>query len=522
MNIQTVATLVAAMIAFVFGSALGFYLRRKLASKKIADAERLTASLLKDASVEAANMKEAAIIEGKEEVYQSRTAFDRDQLKRNRELEKLERQIQEKDLNVGRKLDLVEKKERELVKKSEELFSRDRNLKLRDERLEKVVQEQNVKLERIAALTSEEAKRELINNLEKKARLEASQIVKDIKEEAKRTADREAKKIISGAIQRCATDHVTETTVSVVSLPNDEIKGRIIGREGRNIRSFELATGIDVIIDDTPEAVILSGFDPVRREVARIALEKLITDGRIHPGRIEDVVKKSRIDLDKVVREIGEEIVYELGLTGIHRELIVLLGKLKYRTSNGQNLLQHCKEVALLAGMMAAELGLDEKLARRAGLLHDIGRAVDHEFEGEHARVGADIVSKHNEPEIVADTLAAHHDGIPHRSMISVLVQASDGISKSRPGAKRETLETFVKRLERLEEIADSFEGVYKAYAIQAGREVRVLVDPEDLADTKVPMMAEELAKRIERQMEYPGQIKVTVIRETRSVEYAK
>ena len=378
------------------------------------------------------------------------------------------------------------------------------------------------KLERIAGLTTQEAKRLLLANLEARAKQEAAQMIKEIKDKALQTATKEAKEIITSAIQRCAAEHTVESTVSVVSLPNDEMKGRIIGREGRNIRSFEIATGIDVIVDDTPEAVILSGFDPIRRETARIALERLVLDGRIHPGRIEEIVAKAKQEVEEDIFEAGEQTCYDVGIHGLHPDLIRLLGRLKYRTSYGQNVLQHSKEVAYLAGLMAAELELDVNIAKRAGLLHDIGKALDHNVEGTHTSIGFQIAKKYNENAITMNAILAHHEDVEPESLIAVLVGAADAISGSRPGARRETLEAYIKRLEQLEELADSFSGVEKAYAIQAGREIRVMVQHEKRDDAQAAQLASDIAAKIQAEMEYPGQIKVTVIRETRSVEYAK
>jgi len=501
---------------------LGFWTSRKIAQGKLRDTEEVVKNMLAEAEKEAATIKKAALIESKEKYYQAKIDFERETAEKRKELEEMQRRLQVSELNLDKKLEIVEKKEKEVTRMSEELLIRERVVKSKDEKLTQLITEQNARLERIAGLSAEEAKRELIENLKEEARMEASQYVKDIKEKAKREAEKEAKKIITLAVQRCAADHVVESTVSVVNLPNDEMKGRIIGREGRNIRSFEMATGIDVIIDDTPEAVILSGFSPIRREVARLAMEKLIADGRIHPGRIEDVVEKSRKEVEEIIQQAGEEACYETGVHGLHPEMVSLLGRLKYRTSYGQNNLQHAKEVAILCGLMAAELGLDVDLAKRAGLLHDIGKAVDHEAEGTHTQIGVELCKKYNEPQEVINAVASHHNDVEPPTLISVLVQAADALSGARPGARRETLETYIKRLEQLENIADGFKGVQKAYAIQAGREIRVMVQPEEVDDTYSEIMAGEIARKIEKDLEYPGQIKVVVIRETRSVDYAK
>ena len=501
---------------------IGFWASRKVAQGKLRDSDTLIKKMLNDAEKEAENIKKSAEIESKEKYYKARIDFEKGTESKRKELEGIQRAIHEREQNLDKKLEIVEKKEKEVNKLSEELLVRERVVKSKDEKLTQLITEQNARLERIAGLSAEEAKRELIENLREEARVEAVQYVKDIKEKAKREAEKEAKHIITLAVQRCAADHVVESTVSVVNLPTDEMKGRIIGREGRNIRSFEMATGVDVIIDDTPEAVILSGFSPIRREVARLAMEKLISDGRIHPGRIEDVVEKSRKEVEEKIQQAGEEACYEAGVHGIHPEMISLLGRLKFRTSYGQNNLQHAKEVALLCGLMAAELGLDVDLAKRAGLLHDIGKAVDHETEGTHTEIGIELAKKYKEPQEVINAIASHHNDVEPETLISVLVQAADALSGARPGARRETLETYIKRLEHLEKIADGFKGVEKAYAIQAGREIRVIVKPEEVDDTYSEVMAGEIARKIEKELEYPGQIKVLVIRETRSTDYAK
>jgi ribonuclease Y len=516
--IQLIGLLAVAVIVFL----LGYWASKKMAQGKLRDTGTLVKKMLDDAEKDAENIKKAAEIDSKEKYYQARINFEKETEGKRKELEGIQRTIHERELNLDKKLEIVEKKEKEVARMSEELLVRERVVKSKDEKLTQLITEQNARLERIAGLSAEEAKRELIENLREEARVEASQYVKDIKEKAKREAEKEAKHIITLAIQRCAADHVVESTVSVLNLPTDEMKGRIIGREGRNIRSFEMATGVDVIIDDTPEAVILSGFSPIRRETARLAMEKLIADGRIHPGRIEDVVDKSRKEIEEKIQQAGEEACYETGVHGLHPEMVSLLGRLKFRTSYGQNNLQHAKEVAVLCGLMAAELNLDVELAKRAGLLHDIGKAVDHEVEGTHTEIGIELAKKYNEPEEVINAVASHHNDTEPDTLISVLVQAADALSGARPGARRETLETYIKRLEHLEQIADGFKGVEKAYAIQAGREIRVMVKPEEVDDSYSEVMAGEIARRIEKELEYPGQIKVLVIRETRSVNYAK
>lgn len=501
---------------------LGYLASRKIAQSKLLDTESVVKKMLEEAKKEASNLRKTAEIESKEKWYQAKIDFEKETADKRKSLEEFQRVLHEREGNLDKKLEIVEKKEKDVARMNEDLLRRERVVKSKDEKLTQLITEQNIRLERIAGLSAEEAKRELIENLREETRVEAAQMVKDIKETAKREADKEAKNIITLAIQRCAADHVVESTVSVVSLPNDEMKGRIIGREGRNIRSFEMATGIDVIIDDTPEAVILSGFSPIRREVGRLALEKLIADGRIHPGRIEDVVEKSRKEVEDMIQQAAEEALYETGVHGLHPELVSLLGRLKFRTSYGQNVLQHSKEVAILCGLMAAELDLDVDLSKRAGLLHDIGKAVDHEAEGTHTQIGVALCQKYNEPEEVINSVASHHDDVEQTSLISVIVQAADALSGARPGARRETLETYVKRLEKLERIADGFKGVQKAYAIQAGREIRIMVEPEVVDDALSEVLAGEVARKIEKELEYPGQIKVMVIRETRTIDYAK
>lgn len=522
LGLSALLTVMAALLLVVLSFLLGFYARKAISSKKLVDTEREADRLLRETQRESENIKRAAQLECKELEYKAKAKFEEELSAKRQEIERLEWRVKEREANFDRKLDLIEKKERDLSRLSEEAAARDKALRAKDTRLTQLIAEQNLRLERIAGLTAEEAKKQLVANLEEEARLEASQLIKELKEQAKRTAEREAKKIITQAIQRYAADHVVESTVSVVSLPNDEMKGRIIGREGRNIRSFEMATGVNVIIDDTPEAVILSSFDPIRREVARLALEKLVSDGRIHPGRIEDMVEKSRRELSEKIRQTGEETVYELGIQNLHPELVQLLGVLSYRTSYGQNVLQHLKETAFISGLMATELHLDTNLAKRAALLHDIGKAVTHESEGTHVQLGAELARKYGEIEVVVNAIEAHHDDVEHKSIISVLVQAADAISGARPGARRETFETYIKRLEKLEEIADSFDGIQKSFAIQAGREIRVVVEPNEVDDAKLEVLASEIARKIEKELEYPGHIKISMIRETRAIDYAR
>ena len=513
-----IAIVVIAVITFL----LGWYFRKRVGEAKISNAEVVAKKIISDAKREAETLKKEKLLEVKDEWFKLKHNFETETKGRRNELEKLEKQLSNRELNMDRKVDLLNKKERDLKALERSLRDKERVLTDKNAEVERLIEEQNIKLEKISGISNEEAKKILMDNLIDKAKQEAAQYTKEIKDKAKLNANREAKEIIIQAIQRTAADHSVETTVSVLNLPHDEMKGRIIGREGRNIRAFETATGIEVIVDDTPEAVILSGFDPFRREIAKIALEKLVGDGRIHPARIEEVVDKSKKEMDERIVEEGEKALLECGVHGVHPEIIRLLGKLKYRTSYGQNVLQHAIEVSHLCGLMAAELQLDPVLAKRAGLLHDIGKAIDKDTEGTHTVIGAELVKKYNENEIVQNAIASHHEDVDMISPISVLVQAADAISGSRPGARRETLEGYVKRLQKLEQLAESFNGVTKTYAIQAGREVRVMVEPEQLDDALSEQLASDIAQKIQVEMEYPGQIKVTVIREYRAVDYAK
>ncbi|MBI5789741.1 MAG: ribonuclease Y [Candidatus Schekmanbacteria bacterium] len=523
---ETIASDFAYILLLIVISAaclyIGFLIRKHLAESKLHNADEMAAKIISEAEKEAENKKRAAILEAKDTLYQSKADFEKETRERRQELQKMEKRLMAKEEGLDRRLSLMEKKESDLSGKEKTLQTREAGIQEQEEKSRKLVAEQQQLLEKISGMTSEEAKNQLIAQMESKARYEAGKMIKRIEEEAKESAEKKAKDIIGLSIQRCAAEHVVETTVSVVDLPNNEMKGRIIGREGRNIRALEMATGIDLIIDDTPEAVILSGYDPIRREIAKSAIEKLIQDGRIHPARIEEIVAKAKKEMDNSLREAGEQATFDLGIHGINPDEIKLLGRLKYRTSYAQNVLQHSKEVAILAGIMAAELGVDVQTAKRAGLLHDLGKAVDHNIEGNHAQIGADLAKKYNENPIIINAIAAHHEDVEAKSVFAVLIQAADAISAARPGARRESLESYVKRLEQLEQIAESFHGVEKTYAIQAGREVRILVEQNKVSDEEAMQLARDIAQKVEEDMKYPGQIKITVIRETRCVEYAK
>jgi len=493
----------------------GYWIRKKTAEAKIFSAEEAAKKIIVDAERSSESKKKEALVEAKEEIHKLRSELEREIKERRLELQRLERRLMQKEENLDRKVDSLEKKEEILSRKEAEV---DKS----QEKINDLYARQLTELERLSGLTSEEARNLLLDNAREEIKHETAIMIKELEQQAKEDADKKARNIISLAIQRCAADHVAETTVSVVALPNDEMKGRIIGREGRNIRTLETLTGIDLIIDDTPEAVILSGFDPVRREVARIALEKLIADGRIHPARIEEMVEKAQKEVEQRIKEAGEQATFETGVHGLHPEIIKLLGRLKYRTSYGQNVLKHSIEVAHLAGVMAAELGVDVMLAKRAGLLHDLGKAVNHEMEGSHVELGMSLAKKYRESPEVINAIGAHHGDEEPTTVQAVLVSAADAISAARPGARRESLESYLKRLTRLEEIAESFEGVEKSFAIQAGREIRIMVKPDKIDDLQSVRLSRDIVKRIENDLEYPGQIKVTVIRETRSVDYAK
>jgi len=511
-----------AIASLVAGIAFGYLLRKLITRKELQSSENLSVRIVEEAKKEADSIKKEAILQAKESLLKTKSEFEREARERKAELDKLEGRLRSKEENQEKRIDMLVQKESNIENREKGLQQKENALHEKHERMNRILDEQKEKLEKIAGITSEEAKAQLIQSLEAEAKREAAILIRKAEEEAKRTADKKAQEIIAYSIQRYAGDFVAESTVSVVNLPTDEMKGRIIGREGRNIRAIEAATGVDLIIDDTPEAVVLSAFDPVRREVAKISLERLISDGRIHPGRIEDVVKKVQSEVDKIIQETGERASFDVGAHDVHPELITLLGKLKYRSSFSQNVLQHSIEVAHLTGMMASELGLDVREAKRAGLLHDIGKAVDHKLEGTHAELGADFAKRFGEHERIIEAIATHHDDGRNNNLLGVLVQVADTLSAARPGARREMLETYVKRLQELEGIARSFNGVESCFAIQAGREIRILVRNEKISDDESVILCKDIVKKIESELTYPGQIKVTVIRETRVTDFAR
>jgi ribonuclease Y len=517
-EIVILLSIVTAVVGFLAGNLL----RKKLTESKITSAEEQAVKMLEEAKREAETIHKEASLQAKDVVYQAKAEFERETKDKRRDLQALEKRLQQKEENLDKKMNLFDQREADFTKREQTISNKEQNLVQKDEKLNQLIADEMNKLENISGMSSAEAKKVLMETMENEAKLDAAKRIKAIEEEARETADKKSKEIIALAIQRYAGEYVAERTVSVVALPSDEMKGRIIGREGRNIRALEAATGIDLIIDDTPEAVILSGFNPVRREVAKISLEKLIADGRIHPGRIEEVVAKATEEVDQAMKEAGEQAAFDLGVHGIHPEVLKLIGRLRYRTSYSQNVYQHSLEVAFLCGIMASELGLNVKQAKRAGLLHDLGKAVDHEVEGSHAVIGAELARKYGETAKIVHAIMAHHEDEKPNSMLAVLVQAADALSGARPGARREMMETYVKRLEDLERIATSFAGVTNSFAIQAGREIRVMVSSDEVSDEKVVMLAKDVAKKIESEMTYPGQIKVNVIRETRAIEYAR
>ena len=497
------------------GGAIGYLVRKNVAENKIATAEETAIRIIQEAEQTGEAKRKEALVEAKEEIHRMRSEMERENKERRSDIQRQERRLLQKEENLDRKIESFEKKEEHLAVR--ETFLSDSQAKV-----DALYQKQLGELERLSGLSTEDAKKELLQSVEEEVKHETAMLIKDLEQQAKEEADKKAREIISLAIQRCAADHVAETTVSVVALPNDEMKGRIIGREGRNIRTLETLTGVELIIDDTPEAVVLSGFDPVRREVARIALEKLILDGRIHPARIEEMVEKAQKEVETIIREEGEAATLETGVHGLHPELVRLLGKMKFRTSYGQNALKHSIEVAQLAGLLAAEVGVDVRTAKRAGLLHDIGKSVDHEQEGSHIQIGVELCRKYKESPIIINAVESHHGDVEPESLIACLVQAADTISAARPGARRETLETYSNRLKQLEDITNGFKGVDKSFAIQAGREIRVMVVPDQVSDADMVLLARDISKQIEAELEYPGQIKVNVIRESRVTDYAK
>ncbi|MHB9019968.1 MAG: ribonuclease Y [Minisyncoccota bacterium] len=519
---NTVMLILAIVAALAVGVTAGYVVKQQLSRKKLESCENLSARIIDEAKKEAETIKKEAILQAKENLLKVKTEFERDTRDRKGELDALERRLRSKEENLDRRIDLLSQKENAIENRDKGLLQKESQLNEKHERVNRILEEQQQKLEQIAGITSDEAKNFLIQSMEAAAKRDAALMIRRIEEDAKRTADKTSREIIAFAIQRYSGDYVAENTVSVVNLPNDEMKGRIIGREGRNIRAIEAATGIDLIVDDTPEAVVLSSFDPVRREVARLSLERLITDGRIHPGRIEEIVKKVRTEVDAIIKETGERISFDVGVHDLHPELITMLGSLKFRTSYSQNVLQHSIEVAHLTGMMAAELKMNIKEAKRAGLLHDIGKAIDHKVEGTHAAIGADYAKRFGESARIVQAIATHHEDGRTNTILGVLVQAADTLSAARPGARREMLESYVKRLEELENIANSFSGVDKCFAIQAGREIRIMVENEKISDNDTVMLCKDIIKKIEAELAYPGQIKVTVIRETRVSDFAR
>jgi ribonuclease Y len=522
MNISPILIISAVFVLAIFiGIGLGFLLRRRYVESSIETTKKMAESVVVEAKKEAENIKKEATLQAKDKLYQGRQEIDRESRERRKELQFSEKRLMRKEESIDRKIEVIEKKENELIKRDRNLIQQEKRSQDVEKRLNTSIEEEKIKLERIAGMSAEDAKKSIMELMEAEARIDAAKNIKRIEDETKEIADKKAKEIISDAIQRYAGEYVAEKTVSVVHLPSDEMKGRIIGREGRNIRAIEAATGIEVIIDDTPEAVLLSGHNPIRREVAKQSIERLISDGRIHPARIEDVVTKVEKEIEQKIREAGERAIFDTGIHHINPELTRMIGKLKFRTSYAQNIYVHSLEVAFICGIMAAELGMSTKVARRAGLLHDIGKAIDHEVEGPHAEIGADLAKKYGEPHRITSAIKTHHDDHPE-SVLGVLVQAADTLSAARPGARKEMYETYVKRLEDLEKVAKSFPGVEKTYAIQAGREIRIIVESQSVTDEGAVLLSKDISKKIEKELTYPGQIRVIVIRETRSMSYAR
>jgi ribonuclease Y len=522
MQISAILFVLAIVVACGLGFVVGFVIRKRLGEARLESAEKTATKIIAEAEKKAEMLEKEAQLQAKDTLYQTKADFDKEMADKRAELQRLEKRLLQREENIDKKVDILDAKEIEINKQEGVLAEKEKSVKEQDKKYQELLSEEKARLEKIANITSEEAKKLLLERMETEARHDAAKRIKGIEDELREQAAKKAKEIISLAVQRYAGEYVMEKTVSLVNLPNEEMKGRIIGREGRNIRALEAATGVDLIIDDTPEAVIISGFNPVRREIARTALERLISDGRIHPARIEEIVAKVEQEIEAGIKEAGEQATFDVGVHGLHPDLIKMIGKLKYRTSFAQNVYQHSLEVAFLSGIMASELNLNVKQARRAGLLHDIGKAVDHEVEGAHAAIGADLAKKYGESQEVVDAIAAHHDEADVKNILAVLVEAADALSGARPGARREMFETYVKRLEDLERVANSFSGVEKSYAIQAGREVRIIVQNEEVSDEEALMLSQDIARKIEKELNYPGQIKVTVIRETRAVEYAK
>ncbi len=514
-TIEIILIVLGGIVLAIVGFAIGMAYRKRVSEREIGSAETEATRIINEAIHSAESRKKEMLLEAKDEIHKSRTEYEKEVKEQRSELNKQERRLQQKEESLDKKVENLEKKEEELARRLEEAA------KVKEE-TEAVKKAHLATLEQISGLTQEQAKQFLLKQVEEEIRHDTAMKIKEIEQQMKDESDEKAREILSIAIQRCAADHAAEATVSVVALPNDEMKGRIIGREGRNIRTLQTITGLDLIIDDTPEAITVSSFDPVRREVARLALEKLIADGRIHPTRIEDMVEKARRDVDRTIREEGERACYETGVNGLNPELIKILGRQKYRTSYGQNVLNHSIEVAHIAGLMASELGIDVSLAKRAGLLHDLGKSIDHEVEGSHVQLGADLARKYKENPVVVNAIEAHHGDVEPKSVIAVLVQGADAVSAARPGARRENVENYIRRLQKLEELTGGYPGVEKAFAIQAGREVRIMVKPEEVTEDNMILLARDIAKKIEAELEYPGQIKINVIRETKAVEYAK